>query len=248
MITGGSRGFGRGAVEALAAQGMSVLALARNPASLALLKDEVKGAIETVAADVTSAEVAVEIIQRERPHLLLLNAGAPAPIQDFRFQSWETFSVNWDIDVKGAFTWAREALLAPLEKDSRIIIVSSMAATTTAPAIAGYAAAKLALVRLAKGLAIEAGPMGIHVHYLLPALTTETDMGSSAIKIFARRSGLSEEAVFAEISGGPPLTPSTFGNAILRILTRPDYANIQGFKISGQGLIPIEENEAILTG
>src|SRR6266403_366967 len=50
VVTGGSRGFGRGIVEALAGAGMRVVALARDPGALAALEREVKGRVETVAA------------------------------------------------------------------------------------------------------------------------------------------------------------------------------------------------------
>ena len=42
VVTGGSRGFGRGIVEALAAAGMRVVALARDPGALAALAREVR--------------------------------------------------------------------------------------------------------------------------------------------------------------------------------------------------------------
>ena len=42
VVTGGSRGFGRGIVEALAAAGMRVVAVARDPGALAMLAREVK--------------------------------------------------------------------------------------------------------------------------------------------------------------------------------------------------------------
>ena len=43
VVTGGSRGFGRGIVEALAGAGMRVVALARDPGALAALAREVNG-------------------------------------------------------------------------------------------------------------------------------------------------------------------------------------------------------------
>ena len=60
VVTGGSRGFGRGIVEALAGAGMRVVAVAR-------------------------------VIDRERPRVLVLNAGATGPHRPMRLQTWETF-------------------------------------------------------------------------------------------------------------------------------------------------------------
>jgi len=91
VVTGGSRGFGRGIVEALAAAGMRVVAVARDPGALAALAREVKGRIETVAADATEPVTAARVIDRERPRVLVLNAGATGPHRPMRLQTWETF-------------------------------------------------------------------------------------------------------------------------------------------------------------
>ena len=87
VVTGGSRGFGRGIVEALAGAGMRVVAMARDPGALAALAREVKGRVETVAADATDPLTAA----RERPRVLVLNAGATGPHRPMRLQTWETF-------------------------------------------------------------------------------------------------------------------------------------------------------------
>ena len=244
VVTGGSRGFGRGIVTALAAHGVRVLAVARSEASLAALKAEAPGMVETVAADVTDAAVAVKIIQRERPSIVVLNAGATVPIQETRFRTWETFSVNWDVDVKGTFTWAREALRAPLAPGSAIIVVSSSAAGSEFPAISGYIVAKTAQVALARCLAVEAEPMGIRVHYLLPYLTPETELGHSSIQIFARRAGVDEQTILERQEILPALTPAAVGEAVWNILTDPALEETIGFRISGRGLVAIGPEEA----
>jgi len=137
VVTGGSRGFGRGIVEALAGAGMRVVALARDPGALAALEREVKGRVETVVGDATDPVTAARVIDRERPRVLVLNAGATGPHRPTRLQSWETFSVFWQTDVRGAFLWLREALALPLERGSTIFVGSSTAAWSSQPLIAG---------------------------------------------------------------------------------------------------------------
>ena len=148
VVTGGSRGFGRGIVEALAGAGMRVVAVARDPGALAALAREVKGRVETVAADATDPVTAARVIDRERPRVLVLNAGATGPHRPTRLQTWETFSVFWQTDVRSAFLWVREALALPLERGSTIFIGSSTAAWSSQPLIAGYATAKAALTKI----------------------------------------------------------------------------------------------------
>ena len=68
LVTGGSRGIGRGIVEALAAEGVNVWALARNTDNLGQLKREVKG-VQTFAGDVTSPDC-ISILARYSPRYL----------------------------------------------------------------------------------------------------------------------------------------------------------------------------------
>ncbi len=246
VVTGGSRGFGRGVVAALAALGVRVLAVARGQADLAALQSEVPGRIESVRADVTNAAVAVATIQRERPDILVLNAGSPVPIQETRYMTWDAFSVNWNVDVRGTFTWAREALLAPLPPGSRIIVIASSAAGSPLAAISGYVAAKTAQVALARCLAAEAAPMDIRVQYLLPYLTPETDLGGSSVRIFARRAGVATSAIVERMSLSPFLTPGAVGQGVVQILSDPALTDAPGFRINGQGLTAIGAEEAIM--
>lgn len=241
IVTGGSRGFGRGIVSALAAEGMRVIAVARGQAHLAALEREIEGKVETIAADVTDAAIATRTMQRERPQVLVLCAGAIVPITDVRHHTWESFSVNWDVDVKGMFLWVREALLLPLEPGSSIIVVSSRAARSTASAISGYIAAKAAQLAFSKSLATEAEALGIKVHCLLPQLTSETELGRDALAIFARRASVRPADIMERNGFLPPLTPDAMGEAVVRILTDPAYAQVVEFKLSGGGMESVVE-------
>ncbi len=226
---------------------MRVLAVARGQEALAALKTDLAGDISTVAADATQSAQAVEIIQRERPTVLVLNAGSSVPIQETRYLTWEAFSANWNVDVKGTFIWAREALLAPLDPGSTIIVVASTAARATSATITGYISAKAAQVALAKCLAVEAEPLGIRVHYLLPTLTTQTDLGHSSIRIFARRRGMSETAIIEDLGITPLLTPEIIGKGVVQLLTDAQLADTIGFRISGLGLEPLDATASIMT-
>jgi hypothetical protein len=50
------------------------------------------------------------------PDALILVAGASPPIRPLQQHTWETFSANWNSDVRIAFHWLREALLKPLRQ------------------------------------------------------------------------------------------------------------------------------------
>jgi NAD(P)-dependent dehydrogenase (short-subunit alcohol dehydrogenase family) len=109
LVTGGSRGFGRGMVEALAAEGATVYALARGTRDLDQLSREVNG-VETSAADVVDPQVALRALGAIRPNILILNAGAKPPMLPIHEQSWEQFNCVWETDVKATYQFGKEAL------------------------------------------------------------------------------------------------------------------------------------------
>src|SRR5262245_26560461 len=73
LVTGGSRGFGRGIVKALATEGAMVSALARDTGRLDQLKQEVKG-VQTCVADIRDPQVAPQLLKEIYPDILILNA------------------------------------------------------------------------------------------------------------------------------------------------------------------------------
>jgi NAD(P)-dependent dehydrogenase (short-subunit alcohol dehydrogenase family) len=241
VVTGGSRGLGRGIVEALVEQRMEVAALARDSAGLASMKEALNGRVETIAANVTDAAVAARTIEKYKPHVLVLNAGATGVNRPVRFQVWETFAAQFEVDVKGAFLWSREALLLPLERGSTIVVMSSAAALASSQVIAGYASAKSALWAFARCLADESRGLGIRVHCLLPMLTPETQLGRSGIRDFARILGVPEAAIIEKKELLPPVTPALVGQAVISILTDPGKADVVGFKITGTQITPLSQ-------
>src|SRR5215469_7316750 len=118
LITGASRGFGRGIAVAFHKAGANVVAVARSSDQLSKLQAELGGSLVPVAADAADPVVAGTLIDQYRPKTLVLNAGAAPLLRPIHQQTWESFSRNWEVDVRHAFHWIREALLQPLEPGS----------------------------------------------------------------------------------------------------------------------------------
>jgi NAD(P)-dependent dehydrogenase (short-subunit alcohol dehydrogenase family) len=118
LVTGASRGFGRAIAAALHAQGARVVAVARSRDQLDTLHEALGNRLIPVVADVTDAVVAGALMTQYRPDSLVLNAGAAPLARPLQEHTWETFSRNWDVDVRHAFHWIREALLLPLRPGS----------------------------------------------------------------------------------------------------------------------------------
>ena len=238
VVTGGSRGFGRATVEALAAEGMQVTAVARGAAALATLEREV-GTVRTVAGDVADPRVAARVLAETRPRVLVLNAGARSLSRPSRFHTWETFSAQLEVDVKATFLWSREALLLPLEPGSTIVVVSSGAALSNFRLIGGYAAAKAAQWAFARCLAEEARELGVLVRCLLPNMSPDTEMGREGLRDFERYLSETEVAARKSRDSGPALTAADVGAAVLKLLKAPEQLAGVSFQVAPEGVAPM---------
>jgi NAD(P)-dependent dehydrogenase (short-subunit alcohol dehydrogenase family) len=235
VVVGASRGLGRGVALAFDAAGAPVVAIARSgPALDELAADGVN--IRTETADATDAAVAWDVVDRYRPQILVLVAGAIPVTRPLQHQTWETFSGNWHTDVKIAFTWLREALLQPLPPGSRVVVVSSGAAINGSPASGGYAGAK-ATQRFIAGYAHEEAQrsgLDIAVTAVMPRMTPFGEVGRRGIRGYAARSGQSEEAYTAEL--GQVLTPELAGSAIVDLMREDAATTAPGYLLTGAGL------------
>jgi NAD(P)-dependent dehydrogenase (short-subunit alcohol dehydrogenase family) len=239
VITGGSRGFGRGMVEALAAEGAIVYALAREARHLDQLKREVKG-VQTRAADVSDPEVAPRLLRDLRPDIVILNAGAKPPLLSIHEQSWEQFGRNWDTDVKATFQFGKEALLMPMKRGSVVMIVSSGAAFAgNSPLVGSYGIAKRMQWFLAQYFQEAANVMELNIRFvvLVPRLTDQTELGRASLAAFAAREGISEQSYLERVHLGVPLTPEMVGQGVLNILTDEAYQDGLAFGFSDKGLL-----------
>jgi NAD(P)-dependent dehydrogenase (short-subunit alcohol dehydrogenase family) len=239
LVTGASRGFGRAIAAALHAEGTRVVAVARNADLLASLRDELRGTLTTVVADVADPVVAGTLIEQYRPDTLVLNAGAAPLLRPLQQLTWEAFSRTWEVDVKQAFHWIREALLLPLRPGSTVLAMSSGAALFGSPLSGGYAGAK-ATIRLITGYAAEeSARAGLDIRFisLLPKLTSATDLGSDAVAAYAQRAGLDVDE-FLERSGPGPSVDQV-GKAAVDLVSSTTHAP-GAYLLTPAGLSPLE--------
>lgn len=125
LVTGASRGFGRAVAAALAKEGAAVAGVARDAAALASVREQIGSGFTPVAADAADPVTAGALLSQYRPQTLVLAAGAAPLSRPIHHHTWETFSANWETDVRQVFGWTREALLLPLEPGSTVIVFSS---------------------------------------------------------------------------------------------------------------------------
>src|ERR1039457_2575759 len=79
LVTGASRGFGRGIAAALSRAGAQVAGVARDRSPLEELSAGLGGSFTAVTADAADLTVAGQLTDAYRPAILVLNADASPP-------------------------------------------------------------------------------------------------------------------------------------------------------------------------
>jgi 3-oxoacyl-[acyl-carrier protein] reductase len=237
IVVGASRGLGHAIATALAEAGAPVVAVSRTATPFPKPANG-SGTIQPEVADAGDATVPARLLDRYEPEALILVAGASPHMRPLQHQTWETFSVNWETDVRIAFHWLREALLKPLRPGSRVVVFSSGAAANPngSPLSGGYAGAK-ATQRFITGYAQdEAKRAGLDIAFtaVLPYFAPVTGVGRPAVQAYAARAGQSVEEYLEQ--QGSLVTPEIAGAAMVE-LVRADAATVEpAYRLTGGGL------------
>lgn len=175
LITGGSRGIGRAAVELFYQKGydVSFFYCSNREAAMELVGNR---SIRCICCDVAQGEQVRQAIASLPPvDILINNAGVShyGLISQITSEEWDRlFAVN----VKGIYHCVNGVLPHMLSRqEGAIVNVSSMWGQVGASCEAAYSATKGAVIALTKALAQELGPSGIRVNCLSPGVIL-TDM------------------------------------------------------------------------
>ncbi|MEM6639543.1 MAG: SDR family oxidoreductase [Pseudomonadota bacterium] len=169
VVTGASRGIGRGCAEALADAGARVMAVARPSKDLDAVAAHPSGRIEAWPADVCGDELPARIEALDGLTVLVNNAGGNRP-QPFAEVDDESLDVVLDLNVRSAFRIARAAARRMLDAGThgRIINMSSQMGHIGAAGRTVYCMTKHAIEGLTKAMAVELAPEGIRVNAIAP--------------------------------------------------------------------------------
>ncbi|MCY7372131.1 MAG: 3-oxoacyl-ACP reductase FabG [Spirochaetaceae bacterium] len=191
VVTGGSKGIGKGIARVFVSAGANVLLAARDEAALAAaakdLSEGAAGRIETVAADVSVVADCRRIADSAVEHfggidVLCANAGV-FPEKPLAEMTEQDVDVVFDCNVKGTIFMV-QACLPALEASGhgRVVITSSITGPITGyPGWSHYGASKAAQLGFLRTAAIELAPRRITVNAVLPGnIATEglADMGA----------------------------------------------------------------------
>jgi NAD(P)-dependent dehydrogenase (short-subunit alcohol dehydrogenase family) len=234
IVVGASRGLGHGVATALAEAGAPVITVSRTEAEFPVPGNG-SGSIEQVLADAGDAAVAADLVERHRPDNVVLVAGAVPHMAPLTEQTWETFSVTWEADVRIAFHWVREILRNPLRPGSRVVVFSSGAALAGSPLSGGYAGAKSTQRFIAAYAQGEAKRGGLDIAFttLLPRFAPTAAVGRAGVEAYAAQSGVTVEQFLSQ--QGPLLTPEIAGAAVADLLREDAAALAPAYVLSGAG-------------
>ena len=182
IVTGASRGIGRGIATRLARQGAHVVAAARGENAKGTADDIVAGGgkaehIPLEMTDGAAVEAAVaDVIQRlGRVDILVNNAGITKDQLMLRLKR-----DDWDAVIQtnltATFVLTQLVLKQMIrQRSGRIISISSVVGQSGNAGQANYAASKAGLIGFSKAVALEVASRGITVNVVAPGLI-ETDM------------------------------------------------------------------------
>jgi len=234
IVTGASRGIGRGIALALAEAGATVVCAARDLAKLEAVVAEIAaagGKANAHGVDVSSREsiealIAATIATHGRIDVLVNNAGITRDALLLRMRP-----ADWDDVIATNLTSvfiATQAVMKPMLKQraGSIINIGSVVGLTGNAGQANYAAAKAGLIGFSKSVAREVASRGIRVNVVTPGFI-ETDMTNAMPEA-------AKEAMLKTVPLGRTGTPADIAGLVV-YLASDASAYVTGQTVSVDG-------------
>lgn len=228
LVTGGTRGVGRGIARAFRALGDTVVVCGRKP-------PEHDDGTEFVAADVREAEQVAALVdgivaRHGRLDVVVNNAGG-APPADAAKVSPRFHEAILRLNLTAPLHVAQRANAVMQQQDTGgvIVNVASVSGLRPSPGTAAYGAAKAGLIHLTRSLAVEWAPK-VRVVCLSPGMvrTEQTDLHYADLS-----------AVEATVPAGRLATPDEIGGVCVFLASdAASYASGTNLVLEGGGEKP----------
>jgi NAD(P)-dependent dehydrogenase (short-subunit alcohol dehydrogenase family) len=242
LVTGATRGTGAAVAATLAAQGVSVLAVARS------LPAQMRDGVHYVAADATTAEgcsaIAASVQERLGGTDIIVNVlgGSSAPPGGFAALDDEAWFRELNLNLMAAVRLDRALLPGMLMQGSGVILhVTSIQHVLPLPqSTTAYAAAKAALSTYSKSLSKEVTPKGVRVVRVSPGWI-ETEAAVHLAERLATEAGTDyaggKQIIMQALGGiplGRPAKPQEVAD-LITFLASPLASSITGTEITIDG-------------
>ena len=215
LITGGSRGIGRGIALEFAREGAHVAVNYRRDAAAAAdtvrAVEELGGSALALQADVSDWVAVQRMVEQALEHfgqidIVVANSGIASrvvPVRELDIEHWHKVI---GINLHGVFYTCRATVGHLVQRKSgNVILISSVGADMCGPMGSPYYVAKAGVNALTKSLAKECAPVGVRVNCIAPGVIA-TDMGDRMLKFYG-------EALLNTIPLGRPGQPADIGKA-----------------------------------
>jgi 3-oxoacyl-[acyl-carrier protein] reductase len=226
IVTASSRGIGRAAAEALAAEGARIAMCARTTADVMAAAEQIRARtgseVLAVAADLTKAEDIQRVADRTveaygTVNILVNNAGGPAP-GGFDGVGETEWRAAFEITLLSVVRMTR-AVLACMRKGGGGVIINIQSTSVKVPLdnLILSNSIRSSVIGLAKSLSFELAKDGIRVNNVLPGAIM-TDRQREMLAHQSARSGKSVEEIIRLREAAIPLgrfgEPEDLGNMI----------------------------------
>jgi 3-oxoacyl-[acyl-carrier protein] reductase len=192
LITGASRGIGRGIAFRLAQRGFALTITSRKPDDLAALAPDLRavGAPQVVhhAADMADRAALAEVVDTHRTAFTTMNAlvlsagvGTAGPIETLPLHRFDrTVEVNLAaafVLVQHSLPLLRAAAAADPDRGAKVVALASITGVYAEPGLAAYGASKAALISFMETLNAEESAHGVTATAIAPGYVN-TDMSA----------------------------------------------------------------------
>ena len=197
LVCAASKGLGRGCAEALAAEGVNLVIVARTAETLEATAAEIRAKtgvkVKTVACDITTPEGhAAALSACPEPDILVNNAGGPPP-GDFRNFTHDDWIRALESNMLTPIELIRATIDPMIARGfGRIVNITSSAVKAPIDVLGLSNGARSGLTGFVAGLARKVARDGVTVNNLLPGLF-DTDRIATTINAQAKAQHLSVE-------------------------------------------------------
>lgn len=236
LVTGSTKGIGRGIIEGLAQAGADVVVVSRNQEDCNRVAEEIRGhgrKALPVATDVTNLQAIENLVKKMVEYygqidILVNNAGSAITkkAEDLTEADWDRVL---NVDLKGVFFCAQAVgrqMIA--QKSGKIINVASILGLVGDRQVLPYAVAKGGVIQMTKVLALEWAKHNIQVNALCPGyvITPMNEADLKNEKIFNHVTKKIAQRRLGEIS-------DMIGAAVFMASAASDYMTGQSLVVDG---------------